>query len=407
MQPIIPATETGTSPDTRIIEAAKNGNIDQIRALIAEQVDLNARDREDNTALHLASEKGHTEIVKALLTGEGIDINARENYEWTPLHYAARNGHIEVVEVLLKNGAQVDLVSDEHDTPLHFAARNGHIEVVEVLLKNGANIEAEGTYYNQSLGIDFILTPLHYAAEWGQAKVVELLLKNGACVSKMAVGDKDYSAMEWVLSKNKNNLNLEDEKQEEIINILFKYGANISPELLREITEDDNISDTTKELVTELSQPERILARDEALREDPDLIEDYKNFILNGKLTLDSANTLVLYNESFGDLIVKAINSITKEELKEIKETDPEKFKKIRQSGFGELGLGESGASPITERRGITKAESIKKVEEWLNSLQNLTPSTAPKTHSEAILSESERLEKKAKISNDAGKSGR
>ena len=67
MQPNTPATETGTSPDTRIIEAAKNGNIDQIRALIAEQVDLNARDREDNTALHLASEKGHTEIVTLIM----------------------------------------------------------------------------------------------------------------------------------------------------------------------------------------------------------------------------------------------------------------------------------------------------------------------------------------------------
>ena len=43
-----------------------------------------------------------------------------------------------------------------------------------------------------------------------------------------------------------------------------------------------------------------------------------RNFILNGKLTLDSANTLILYNESFGDVVVKAIKSITKEELKEM-----------------------------------------------------------------------------------------
>ena len=84
---------------------------------------------------------------------------------------------------------------------------------------------------------------------------------------------------------------------------------------------------------------------------------------------------------------------------------DPEKFEKIQESGFGKLGLGESGASPITERRGITKAESIKKVKEWLNSLQKLTPSTAPKTHSEAPLRESPG--KKAKISETDVKSGR
>ena len=31
-----------------------------------------------NTALMIASEKGHTEIVKLLLGKEGIDINAKE-----------------------------------------------------------------------------------------------------------------------------------------------------------------------------------------------------------------------------------------------------------------------------------------------------------------------------------------
>ena len=473
MQPTTPATETGASPDIRLLEAAKNGNLDLtlINTLIAEKVDLTVRDKEGFTALHLAAENGHVEAVKVLVKAvgdESIDIqNSKDRYN-TPLHCASLMGHAEVVTALLELGANPMIADESGRNALHHAAEHGNTEVVRALLKkmgkNGINIcnpidgctallyatDQSQQYNKHSIVEDLIKlkanvnatdkrnntplynsafdgdaksvkiliengadiegnhaqdeSPLRIATEWGRVKVIEVLLKNGAFVSEVVKWGEH--AGESVIDSYEDLT--DDEIIEEMCKIFFKYGAKISPEFLQRIRDNYNIPEATKNLLESYATTTEIEARDKGLLKDEDLIKAHKKLILNGKLTLDSANTLILYNEIFGDVIAKAINSLTKEELKEIEDNDPKEFKKIQQSGLGKLGLGESGASPVTERRGTPKAESIEKVKEWLNSLQNLTPSTTPKTHSEALLNESEsRPGKKAKISEAGGKSGR
>ncbi|RPB22051.1 ankyrin, partial [Terfezia boudieri ATCC MYA-4762] len=59
----------------------------------------------------------------------------------TALHLAAENGHLEVVKVLLDKGATMDATTwYKNRTALHMAAENGHLEVVKVLLDKGATI---------------------------------------------------------------------------------------------------------------------------------------------------------------------------------------------------------------------------------------------------------------------------
>jgi ankyrin repeat protein len=368
MQPTFPTEEPAISVDAPFHEAAKNGNIDQVKALIKEgKVVIDARGENNNTALQYAAEYGHAEIVIALIDA-GANIKLFNADDKTPLHLATENGHAETVEVLLKNGAPVDLVSNDCDTalqlaaeigwakvvevllkngvpvdrdketylsPLQIAAKYGHADVVEVLLKNGANIEAD----DGSEGF----TPLLYAVEGGYGEVVEVvkvLLKNGAWIGKEVEGwsptdGESWSAMDFVHS-NKSSGPISNDDKIKLTTLLFNYGTKKSPRILEEINDDCSVSDTLKELLTKFSKPESILQRDEALRENTDLIKAYKNFILNGELTLDSAKSLILYNQSFGDVIVKAIKSITKEELDKIKE-DPKKFEKIQKSGFDKL----------------------------------------------------------------------
>ena len=128
------------TPDKRLLEAAKNGNIDAIRALIAEKVDLNARDEEGYTALHLAAYNGHVEAVRALVKVVGdeiIDIQNSKDRYYTPLHYASRMGHAEVVTALLELGANPMIADVSGRNPLHNAAENGCTEVARVLGEKG------------------------------------------------------------------------------------------------------------------------------------------------------------------------------------------------------------------------------------------------------------------------------
>jgi ankyrin repeat protein len=56
-----------------------------------DDVDLNAKDSEGNTPLHLALESGQ-EVVSMLLMQHGADVTSSNNFGRTPLHFAALQG---------------------------------------------------------------------------------------------------------------------------------------------------------------------------------------------------------------------------------------------------------------------------------------------------------------------------
>lgn len=87
-------------PGFEVVRAAMKDNTEQVRRLIAADVDglyAHHRDR----ALLEASARGHHATVKVLIEANA-NVNYREGDGNTPLMSAAQNGHIEVIEELLQ-----------------------------------------------------------------------------------------------------------------------------------------------------------------------------------------------------------------------------------------------------------------------------------------------------------------
>jgi ankyrin repeat protein len=73
--------------------------------------------------LQLASIDGKLDDVKQLLE-EGTNVNARDKNGWCPIHHASQFGHVDVVKLLLEKGADVDASHKYGTTPLNCTYRN-------------------------------------------------------------------------------------------------------------------------------------------------------------------------------------------------------------------------------------------------------------------------------------------
>lgn len=93
------------------------------------------RSDKDESALMLASIRGHVELVK-LLIAKDADVNKTG---WTPLHYAASGAKPDIMTILLDHSAYIDAESPNGSTPLMMAAMYGNAICVKLLLDAGAD----------------------------------------------------------------------------------------------------------------------------------------------------------------------------------------------------------------------------------------------------------------------------
>lgn len=188
-----------------LIDAVKNGEVNTVRALLAQKVDVNAGEADGSTAMHWAAHMGHGQIAEALIKA-GANVKAVTRNGATPYALALNKGNASVIEILLKAGedpkaviagepaimmaaragnpeAVKSLLAHGADpnvaeptrkqTALMWAASEGHGDVVRVLIEGGADVRARS-----SEGF----TPLHFAARGGDVTTTRLLLDRGATI---------------------------------------------------------------------------------------------------------------------------------------------------------------------------------------------------------------------------------
>lgn len=89
-------------------EAVHGADVDQIRRLIQEGADINARDQYGQTAVMLAARNGHSKLVR-FLVDENVELNNSAKYHLTALMLAVVNGHADIVHMLVSEGADLKI----------------------------------------------------------------------------------------------------------------------------------------------------------------------------------------------------------------------------------------------------------------------------------------------------------
>ena len=133
--------------DDRISEmwqAVRVNDVQLVRSLLEQGVNVNESDNEDLTPLHYAAHNGWSDLADTLLNF-GADANARDLYGYTPLMVATRNGTTPVVRLLLKRGADPNIEvrqgtgsEVERITALKIAQQKGELEITALLEQYGA-----------------------------------------------------------------------------------------------------------------------------------------------------------------------------------------------------------------------------------------------------------------------------
>jgi uncharacterized protein len=160
------------SANGTVIDAARSGDLNAVRAMLKGGADVNAAQGDGMTALHWAAQRGDAALAQMLLAA-GANVRATTRLGGiTPLHLAGQGGHATVVAALLAAGADANTPTGTGATALMLAAKGGSTDTVTRLVENGADINARERAFGQ--------TALMVAAGLDRADVVKLLLSRGA-----------------------------------------------------------------------------------------------------------------------------------------------------------------------------------------------------------------------------------
>jgi serine/threonine-protein phosphatase 6 regulatory ankyrin repeat subunit B len=184
--------------DSDIIDAAAEGNLEQVKNLFSMGASIDAKDQWENTPLMRACLYGHENVARFLLDN-GANVNATSG-SWTSLILAARDGFTDVVELLIDRGAEMESRTSWNYTALKCALEGEHIDTARLMMRKGA----------RKVGIE-----LPTAAKMGMYKIVKLVAEEGGDID--ATDEKGLTALAYIIHR----------KDFAMAKFLLEHGASI------------------------------------------------------------------------------------------------------------------------------------------------------------------------------------
>nr|XP_033809293.1 ankyrin repeat and SOCS box protein 2 isoform X2 [Geotrypetes seraphini] len=192
--------------ETALYLATIRGHNECIHYLLQCGAEPDIANKSRETPLYKACERKNLEAVK-LLVQFNADVNHRCNRGWTALHEAVARNDLEVTDILVTGGAKIEAKNAYGITPLFVAAQSGQLDALRYLAKCGAEINTQA---NDSA------SALYEAGKNGHTSIVEFLLSQGADANR---ANKDGFLPLHVAAKKKDN--------EEIVSMLIPVTSRI------------------------------------------------------------------------------------------------------------------------------------------------------------------------------------
>jgi len=237
--------------------------------------DLNAKNLDGETALHLASRCGLIEIVKSLLLN-GADPSLFDNYGRNVLHTGVSSNEYEIVKLIL-NHCVVSFQTNEDNND------------------NNNNDENKYDLIDAKTNDDLGDTPLIIASRLNLNKIVKLLIDFNASVN--ATDNDGRSALHWC-SKCNNVTGA---------CILIQSGANVN---MQDNDEKTPLSSALSELSSKL-MADLLIKFDAFVSQDDELKYNKMKYILD--------NNSLIFKTNSNDLIINNVDAIKHDLINKIK----------------------------------------------------------------------------------------
>ena len=173
-EPEQPAEEVpveNTAPDDNSLHAlVQNDDRVGLNEMFKIDIDVNEKNDQGRTALHLAAAAGNTEVVQLLLL-QKADPDSLDNQGKTPLHLAVENGYSGPAAALVQGGADIYMADSSGKVAAREAMKSFDLFQAVVNKENASAGRIEGN------------TLLHLAASEGNTTAVKYLLDQKADVN--------------------------------------------------------------------------------------------------------------------------------------------------------------------------------------------------------------------------------
>lgn len=199
-----------------IVQAAANGELAVVKAVLKSYPDKVDQEVEGKSALQIACYYGHKDIVDFLLENKA-DVNKTDSEGDTPVHYATFGKENAILEILLKMGAKKDVKNKKGQAAIHIAVGTASVECTQVLVNHGCDVSIQDSDND---------TAMHDAIGQteGQPAILTAVL-NARTANFSIQNGKGFNVLQWATLKNNSQaVEVAVEKNKGIVNDKMKEG---------------------------------------------------------------------------------------------------------------------------------------------------------------------------------------